>query len=105
MANEAMAQAVLDHAHDFYDTGDEYVVAEPLRRARRPFDGGRAYPGGVRESDQSAGGGCRRAGGSHDHRTGYGSPGVTGWTGAALAPRQGAAWAIGLVLAQGRPAA
>ena len=28
MANEAMAQAVLDHAHDFYDTGDGYVVAE-----------------------------------------------------------------------------
>lgn len=28
MANEAMAQAVLDHAHDFYDTGAWYVVAE-----------------------------------------------------------------------------
>ena len=28
MANEAMAQAVLDHAHQFYDVGSWYVVAE-----------------------------------------------------------------------------
>jgi hypothetical protein len=28
MANEAMAQAVLEHAHRFYDVGDWYVVAE-----------------------------------------------------------------------------
>ena len=28
MANEAMAQAVLDHAHHFYDVGAWYVVAE-----------------------------------------------------------------------------
>ena len=28
MANEAMAKAVLDHAHQFYDIGAWYVVAE-----------------------------------------------------------------------------
>jgi hypothetical protein len=28
MANMAMAQAVLNHAHDFYDTGSWYVIAE-----------------------------------------------------------------------------
>lgn len=28
MASEAMAQAVLDHAHQFYDVGSWYVVAE-----------------------------------------------------------------------------
>jgi hypothetical protein len=28
MANEAMAQAVLDHAHQYYDVGNWYVVAE-----------------------------------------------------------------------------
>ncbi len=28
MANEAMAQAVLDHAHQLYDVGAWYVVAE-----------------------------------------------------------------------------
>ena len=28
MANEAMAQAVLEHAHQFYDVGNWYVVAE-----------------------------------------------------------------------------
>ena len=28
MADEAMAQAVLNHAHEFYDTGAWYVVAE-----------------------------------------------------------------------------
>lgn len=28
MASEAMAQAVLDHAHEFYDVGNWYVVAE-----------------------------------------------------------------------------
>jgi hypothetical protein len=28
MASEAMAQAVLDHAHQFYDVGNWYVVAE-----------------------------------------------------------------------------
>ena len=28
MANMAMAQAVFQHAHDFYDTGSWYVVAE-----------------------------------------------------------------------------
>ena len=28
MAVMAMAQAVLQHAHDFYDTGSWYVVAE-----------------------------------------------------------------------------
>ena len=28
MANEAMAQAVLEHAHQYYDVGSWYVVAE-----------------------------------------------------------------------------
>ena len=28
MANEAMAKAVLDHAHEHYDVGAWYVVAE-----------------------------------------------------------------------------
>jgi hypothetical protein len=28
MANMAMAQAVLEHAHQFYDVGSWYVVAE-----------------------------------------------------------------------------
>ena len=28
MASEAMAKAVLDHAHEFYDVGNWYVVAE-----------------------------------------------------------------------------
>ena len=28
MANMAMAQAVLNHAHDYYDTGSWYVIAE-----------------------------------------------------------------------------
>jgi hypothetical protein len=28
MANMALAQAVLQHAHDFYDIGSWYVVAE-----------------------------------------------------------------------------
>lgn len=28
MANEAMAQAVLVHAHQYYDVGNWYVVAE-----------------------------------------------------------------------------
>lgn len=28
MANKAMAQAVLNHAHDYYDAGSWYVVAE-----------------------------------------------------------------------------
>ncbi|MBN9318736.1 MAG: hypothetical protein J0I28_03490 [Caulobacterales bacterium] len=28
MASEAMAQAVLQHAHQFYDVGSWYVVAE-----------------------------------------------------------------------------
>ena len=28
MATMAMAQAVLQHAHDYYDTGNWYVVAE-----------------------------------------------------------------------------
>lgn len=28
MASEAIAQAVLNHAHEFYDVGNWYVVAE-----------------------------------------------------------------------------
>lgn len=28
MASMAMAQAVLNHAHDYYDTGSWYVIAE-----------------------------------------------------------------------------
>ena len=28
MASEAMAKAILNHAHDFYDVGSWYVVAE-----------------------------------------------------------------------------
>jgi hypothetical protein len=28
MANMAMAQAVLNHAHDYYDSGSWYVIAE-----------------------------------------------------------------------------
>ena len=28
MANMGMAQAVLNHAHDYYDTGSWYVIAE-----------------------------------------------------------------------------
>jgi hypothetical protein len=28
MANMAMAQAVLNHAHDYYDAGSWYVIAE-----------------------------------------------------------------------------
>ena len=28
MANMAMAQAVLNHAHDYYNTGSWYVIAE-----------------------------------------------------------------------------
>jgi hypothetical protein len=28
MANLAMAQAVLNHAHDYYDAGSWYVIAE-----------------------------------------------------------------------------